>query len=536
MHLLTLLAFAVLFAEAESPGRWRWVPETDVAWTATVVGLQFPLVAAAGWLAARRARRLWRQRADAPHVAYQFHQRAGAILRATVLFGFGASVFLTRWPGWLQLGHVSPFVQIFGDVVAFLPYVVGMLITWRMAYPTEQMFRGDLLPAPLPPAPRTEEVLPSNAVGPAPADERNGFCDVTNDAPRWSLRSYLGFHLRHDVLVIAVPMTCILFAANVIRAYDASLAGLLGGPFAPDVCLGAWAAAVFVASPVLLRRIWRTVPLAPGPVRSRLEGLCQRIGLRVRDILVWHSEGMMINAAVMGIFAPVRYVLLSDALLGSMDPRQVEAVFGHEAGHVRHRHIQNLLLFALVGWLLVAGLMELTAHWSVRATGASSLARRLVECVGVVAAAAFWGIGFGWLSRRFERQADLFGARCATPQPADACRLPCAVHRGNASPMEGCGRVCATGAALFASALDRVALLNGIPYEERSWRHSSIGSRIRFLRALAGDPAQAARFERQLGWCTRGLRIAAVLGLLTAGAYWMIVDQPAILQLQRATG
>ena len=77
------------------------------------------------------------------------------------------------------------------------------------------------------------------------------------------------------------------------------------------------------------------------------------------DLLVWRSDGMMINAAVMGLLAPVRYVLLSDGLLATMNVSQIEAVFGHEAGHVRHRHIQHFLLFALAGWFLVVGLMEL---------------------------------------------------------------------------------------------------------------------------------------------------------------------------------
>jgi len=80
--------------------------------------------------------------------------------------------------------------------------------------------------------------------------------------------------------------------------------------------------------------------------------------------------------------------------------------------------------------------------------------------------------------------------------------------------------------------LDRVAVLNGIPHEERSWRHSSIGSRIRFLTSLAGDPRRAARFDRLL----RVVRFS-ILGLAVAGAvatayYWTVVPEPAILRLE----
>ena len=94
------------------------------------------------------------------------------------------------------------------------------------------------------------------------------------------------------------------------------------------------------------------------------------------------------------------------------------------------------------------------------------------------------------------------------------------------------GPVCATGAAIFASALDRVALLNGIPQEERSWRHSSIGTRIRFLTSLSGDPRRATQFERLLRRVKAAMLAAAVIGSALCVYYWMVVPQPAILRLQ----
>jgi STE24 endopeptidase len=128
-----------------------------------------------------------------------------------------------------------------------------------------------------------------------------------------------------------------------------------GWAWTPDAILSGVATGVFILSPVMLRRIWRTTPLGPGPLREHLDSLCERIGFRCREILVWNSDGVMINAAVMGLFAPVRYVLLSDALLTTMSTTQIEGVFGHEVGHIRHRHIQYFLVFAWVGWLIVAG-------------------------------------------------------------------------------------------------------------------------------------------------------------------------------------
>ena len=108
---------------------------------------------------------------------------------------------------------------------------------------------------------------------------------------------------------------------------------------------------------------------------------------------------------------------------------------------------------------------------------------------------AVWLAGFGWLSRRFERQADLYGAQVTTVDPR-ACTIPCSVHP--ASPVDRPPRhaVCTTAAKNFCDALSQIAVLNGIPTHARSWRHSSIASRMRHLRKLAADPAAAARFHR----------------------------------------
>jgi STE24 endopeptidase len=84
---------------------------------------------------------------------------------------------------------------------------------------------------------------------------------------------------------------------------------------------------------------------------------------------------------------------------------------------------------------------------------------------------------------------------------------------------------------LFASALDRVASVSGIPHEERSWRHSSVGSRIRFLHSLAGDPARAIRFERIVRRAKAVLLAVAVVGAAGSLYYWSVTPTPALMRL-----
>lgn len=508
MFAYTIIAFVFLFLQAEQPGEWVIVPQQDVAWTISTVLGQPVLLALVAFWAARRAGWLLRSSVADPERVQLFHHRVTFTLRVATLIGFGATVFLTRWPEWMAFGRVTPVLQIVGDLVVLLPFVLNLMVIWIVSYPTEKALRAgpgwDLLG------------------GESGADEG------------WRLRAYLDFHLRHYVLVVAAPMLLILFAANLTQGYEATLHSWTGWVWTADAVLAAIALGVFVMAPPMLCRIWRTDTLQPGTLRDRLEATCARIGLKFRDIRVWKTDGIMINAAAMGLFGPVRYVLLSDALLATMTPEQIEAVFGHEVGHIRHRHIPLFLVFAAVGWFIVAGILELLIRMSTENGGSWGISIAGVEVIGVVLTVLIWVVGFGWISRRFEWQADLFGAQCVTPPP-ESCALPCSVHLDGHPEINGAARVCMTGATVFASALDRVAILNGIPHEERSWRHSSIANRIRFLMSMAGDPSRAARFDRTLRRLRATLTVAAVLGGAAVFFYWLSVSEPAILRLSAGT-
>ena len=96
---------------------------------------------------------------------------------------------------------------------------------------------------------------------------------------------------------------------------------------------------VLVLSPLFVRLAWPTRPLPPGPLRDRLERLARRFGFRCTDILVWDTGQVMVNAGVTGALPWFRYVLLTDALIESLSPLEIAAVFGHEIGHIAHRHL-----------------------------------------------------------------------------------------------------------------------------------------------------------------------------------------------------
>lgn len=493
MHLHTIAAFAFLFWRMETPGEWQLLGAHQIAETLVLVCGQFAILVGLAFVSSLKTRRLLARSGQISGLAARFHHRSLAMLRLALIGGFGLTILLTPWPEWFSLRRVAPALQIFGDIAAMAPYFLGAVALWVIAFPVERKLHG--------------------------ADDYE-YSD--RRSTQWRLASYLDFHIRHHLLVIAAPMVLILMAANLTRGYENRLRLWSGSHWAPDLLLGVAAGFVFLIAPFLLRHVWRTEPLEHGPLREALTGVCERVGLRCREILVWKSGGLMINAAVMGIVPWARYVLLSDALLASMSPQQVEAVFGHEAGHVRHRHMQHFLVFAIVGWLAAGAATEGFAWWFNQTGRMSPGAVTLIQGIGLTFTFVFWMVGFGWLSRRFERQADLFGARCVTPGAAD-CHLPCSVHLPESGSPADQDRVCATGAAVFASALDKVATLSGIGHDEPSWRHSSVGNRIRFLASAAGDPNRAVGFERLVRRAKAAMMIAAVIGSAGAAYYWRFV-------------
>jgi STE24 endopeptidase len=247
------------------------------------------------------------------------------------------------------------------------------------------------------------------------------------------------------------------------------------------------AGGVFLVAPVALVRIWRTSSLPEGPTRRELESMRDALGLRWRDLRVWHSGGTIANAGVMGLIAPLRYVLLSDVLLDRMDAHHVAAIFAHEAGHVVHKHILYAATFAIASVLLCGAAAEGLIRWLDWPAWAG-------EAIVLGMLAAVWGLAFGWLSRRFERQSDVLAAWAA----------------GGSDPQ---GRITHEGALVFAESLHRVGQLNGIAPDQWNWRHGSIGQRIQYVLNLAADEGDRGAVDRgvaRVKWVLRAGLLAAL--------------------------
>jgi len=345
------------------------------------------------------------------------------------------------------------------------------------------------------------------------------------------LWSYLSTNLRMQVLFTLLPVYFIVAVRDALFG-SMLLAGFHprdGGPIEIGLSLGA-VAIVFPLAPEILRRTLQTRRLPDSDLRQRLEELFDRTRLKCREILLWHTDSTVGNAAVMGLVPRFRYILLSDLLLETMTDEQIEAVFAHEVGHIKHHHmIWNVVMMLLAGTIggTLGDLLQAAPvpHWLAS------------DMVGSIVSFTIFVASFGWVSRRMERQADVYAARMIE---SEAMAL---VGTGAIGVLEkeptGPTFVGQHGAEVFASALYRVAAINNIRTSPRKWRgqslrhypsylldrlkhsadnflHGSIETRRIYLERISAEPALTWRFDRFM----RGLYITVIV-LLIGMAGWM---------------
>ncbi len=294
-------------------------------------------------------------------------------------------------------------------------------------------------------------------------------------------KAFVWLHVRHLLLPPLIPVLVVVTAQDCARLFWPALLQSPWGWLASAVPLGL----VVVFFPWLLRFSWRAEPLSDGALRTRLESLVRRQRLKVSQIFVWASDKRVANAAVSGLSPWLRYVFVSDGLLNRLSEDEVEAVFAHELGHIRHRH--SLKLLFVLGLPIVSFMLFMSAR---NGRGFDELNRwsGAVALALAIAGPFYLAVVVGGYARLLELQADAWAVQTLNGRNSvDSVRQ---------------------ATARYVSALDVLAR----PDDRRrlEWLHPTVANRRRFLQRALVDPRHTSRLDRAL-FCWDAVLILCVL-------------------------
>jgi len=295
-------------------------------------------------------------------------------------------------------------------------------------------------------------------------------------------RHLRAFQVRMFVAFI-VPLLLFISVSAAVGRSDWMRAQVEHVGLASALFTGLFVIGMALMLPRLITWSWDTAPFPEGPQKDLLESVATRAEFQPRALRLWRTGHLIANATIIGARRGGHVVLFSDQLLSVLNSRELCAVYGHEIGHAKRGHVVAFLAwtaaFFFIGEAATVEAMEAYGDSAGVAVGA--------------AFAAAWFFTFGWLSRRFELEADLFS-------------------------LETVGDLQA-----LVSALERVG---GSQPARNGWRHFSVHRRVHFLGRAAADEPFVARFRARLGVFTKlGLALAALGAALQLNL--LLADLPA---------
>ena len=459
-----------------------------------------------GWgsLACRRAQE------ESPRSLDRFH-RAMHFSRLLIPAWLGVGIYVLNWgeivhsvvPGLYRWPSAGMHLELPQALLGTLPAMIAWVGLWWSQFPVERSLR-----------------------------EQSVLVNLNDDLPVHAPPTFwetVDANFRLQIAFTLVPVIFILVLRD-LAVIALGLSGLKNGKGIEDAVMLPATLLVILLAPELLRRVLRTEKMADTPLRRRLDAMCRAANLGYRDILLWRTDCSMGNAAVMGLFARVRYVMLSDLLLETMTDQQIEAVFAHELGHVVHKHLWWFIVFVGIAMLFMMGpgdqVMTHVQNWYVTTRHHSQDSWDKIE--GLIGTILFFGsfvLAFGFLSPRFERQADVYAARTMEKGARNAVQVNTLPPETNVAGLPrgelilSRSHVGEYGAAVFAAALYRVAIINHMPVAARNWSHGSIAQRMRALHEMSADPLRTNRFDRTMTRLYLGLTACLVIF-----GFWALVQ------------
>ncbi|MDH3346926.1 MAG: M48 family metalloprotease [Desulfobulbaceae bacterium] len=236
---------------------------------------------------------------------------------------------------------------------------------------------------------------------------------------------------------------------------------------------------IIIFFPPLIKRFWSCRPLPEGPIRERISSFCRNHGFH-SEILLWPLfEGQALTAGIVGLVPKFRYLMITPALLSTMDEDEIDSILAHEIAHVKRKHLL-LYLCLFISFSLTAGAGSMLVNGLILNADLFYIILDRIDIDPETLRNTFYGAFiistflifirfiFAFFMRNFERQAD-------------------------AHVFEAIG-----SSAPLISAFEKIALLSGNIRNKKCWHHYGIGERIDFLTDCDKEPQLINRHSNNL--------------------------------------
>ncbi len=170
--------------------------------------------------------------------------------------------------------------------------------------------------------------------------------------------------------------------------------------------------------PLIIAPIFnKFTPLTDEALKSRIEGIMQRVGFKANGIFVMDAskrDGRL--NAYFGGFGKAKRVVLFDTLLSKVSQNELLAILGHELGHFKHKDLLKnicIMAFVLFALFFIAGNLPqwLFADFDLGFENGKNGALTLCVLILIANLISFYFMPIiNFFSRKAEYKADEFGA------------------------------------------------------------------------------------------------------------------------------
>lgn len=170
--------------------------------------------------------------------------------------------------------------------------------------------------------------------------------------------------------------------------------------------------------PLIIAPIFnKFMPLNDEALKSRIEGIMQRVGFKANGIFVMDASKRDVRLnAYFGGFGKAKRVVLFDTLLSKVSQNELLAILGHELGHFKHKDLLKnicIMAFVLFALFFIAGNLPqwLFADFDFGVNGGKNGALTLCVLILIANLISFYFMPIiNFFSRKAEYKADEFGA------------------------------------------------------------------------------------------------------------------------------